>query len=103
MENGLITNDLIVALRDLDKWMEPRPVGKDLATALSLSSPYLIPEPLGVVAIIGAWNYPLQLTILPLIGAVAAGNAVLLKPSEVSVATSNLLSEQLPKYLDQVS
>ena len=103
VECGVVTADILTAIRNLDKWAEPMPVDKDLPCAVQLSYPYTKPDPLGVVAIFGAWNYPVQLTLLPLIGAIAAGNAVLLKPSEVSVATSNLLAIHLPKYLDQVS
>lgn len=60
-------------------------------------------EPYGVVLIMGAWNYPLQLAMAPMLGAVAAGNCVVLKPSDISVATAKLLNELIPKYLDNVS
>ena len=103
VECGVITADILTAIRNLDEWAAPTPVDKDLPCALQLSCPYTKADPLGVVAIFGAWNYPVQLTLLPLVGAIASGNAVLIKPSEVSVATSNLLSSHLPKYLDQVS
>ena len=83
--------------------MSPHPVEKDLPTLLQFNKPFTVAEPHGVVAIFGAWNYPIQLVLLPLIGAIAAGNAVLVKPSEVAVASSNLLKEHLPKYLDAVS
>lgn len=59
-------------------------------------------DPYGVVLIIGAWNYPLQLTLVPMIGAIAAGNCVILKPSEIAQATANILAEIIPKYLDTV-
>lgn len=59
-------------------------------------------EPYGVVLIIGAWNYPLQLALNPLIGAIAAGNCAILKPSEVAPAVSKYLCETIPKYLDPV-
>lgn len=59
-------------------------------------------DPYGVVLIIGAWNYPLQLSVLPMIGAIAAGNCVILKPSEVATATAKYLYETIPKYLDMV-
>jgi len=52
------------------------------------------------VLIIGAWNYPIQLTLLPLVGALSAGNCVVLKPSEVSEHTAQVLADLLPKYLD---
>lgn len=57
-------------------------------------------DPLGVVLIISAWNYPFDLAIAPLIGAIAAGNAAVIKPSEVASNTSNLLARIIPKYLD---
>lgn len=60
-------------------------------------------DPYGVVLVIGAWNYPLQLALLPMMGALAAGNCVILKPSEVSQATSKLIAEIIPQYLDNVS
>ena len=61
---------------------------------------YVIPEPLGLVLIISPWNYPVMLALHPMVGAIAAGNAVLLKPSEISSACSNLMARLLPKYLD---
>ena len=103
MECQVVITDILTAIRDLDNWAACTPVDKDLACTLQLSSPYTKPDPLGVVAIFGAWNYPVQLILLPLIGAIAAGNAVLMKPSEVAMATSNLFAKHLPKYLDQVS
>jgi aldehyde dehydrogenase (NAD+) len=60
-----------------------------------------VPEPLGLVLIIAPWNYPVLLALHPAVGAIAAGNAVLLKPSEISSATSNLLAKLIPQYLDQ--
>ena len=57
-------------------------------------------EPLGVVLVIGPWNYPVLLTLLPLLAAVSAGNAVVVKPSELAPATSALLARLLPEYVD---
>jgi aldehyde dehydrogenase (NAD+) len=57
-------------------------------------------EPYGTVLVIGAWNFPFALTLGPAVGAIAAGNAVVLKPSEVSPASSALMAELVPKYLD---
>lgn len=59
-------------------------------------------DPFGVVLVIGPWNYPFQLCVVPLMGAIAAGNCVILKPSEISSATSKVLAKIIPKYLDQV-
>jgi aldehyde dehydrogenase (NAD+) len=58
-------------------------------------------EPFGTVLIIGAWNFPFALTLGPAVGAIAAGNAVVLKPSEVSPASSALMAELVPQYLDR--
>ena len=57
-------------------------------------------EPFGVVLVIGAWNFPFALTLGPAVGALAAGNAVVLKPSEIAPASSALMAELVPKYLD---
>ncbi|UYV84014.1 ALDH3A2, partial [Cordylochernes scorpioides] len=64
-------------------------------------TPYIISEPYGVVLVLGPWNYPLQLALAPFVGAITAGNTVVLKPSELSPATSGLLANLIPKYLDQ--
>ncbi|XP_035770427.1 aldehyde dehydrogenase family 3 member B1-like [Neolamprologus brichardi] len=69
--------------------------------ATKLDECFVRKEPLGVVLIIGPWNYPMQLLIVPLIGAIAAGNCAVIKPSEVSAATDNLIMELIPKYLSK--
>ena len=63
---------------------------------------YIQKQPYGVVFILGAWNYPLQLCLCPLAGAIAGGNCVLLKPSEVSSHTEQFLMKRIPEYLDKV-
>lgn len=60
-------------------------------------------DPYGVVLVVGAWNYPLQLLLLPMSGAIAAGNTVIIKPSELAVASAQFIAETIPKYLDNVS
>ncbi len=84
--------------KHLRRWMKPRKVGAPLM--LKPARSYLVPEPLGVVLVIGAWNFPLHLTLGPLAGALAAGNACVLKPSEVSPRVSAALCELVPRYLD---
>jgi acyl-CoA reductase-like NAD-dependent aldehyde dehydrogenase len=59
-------------------------------------------DPYGVVLIMGAWNYPFQLSLMPLVGAIAAGNCAIIKPSEVAPASADLMARLIPKYLDQV-
>lgn len=60
-------------------------------------------DPYGVVLVLGAWNYPLQLTMVPVQAAIAAGNTVIIKPSEVAPASAKFLADTIPKYLDSVS
>lgn len=57
-------------------------------------------DPFGIVLVIGAWNYPLQLSILPFAAALAAGNCVILKPSEISEHAAKFMADTIPKYLD---
>ncbi|XP_062031130.1 aldehyde dehydrogenase family 3 member A2-like [Lepus europaeus] len=86
-------------LSNLPEWVSAKPVKKNLFTMMDEA--YIQAEPLGVVLIIGAWNYPFVLTVQPLIGAIAAGNAVILKPSELSEHTAKILAKLLPQYLGQ--
>ncbi|MCX2781506.1 aldehyde dehydrogenase family protein [Microbulbifer thermotolerans] len=90
--------DIAHTLKYLKKWVRPRRVSTPLIAQPAKS--YMLPEPLGVVLIIGAWNYPLQLLLSPLVPAIAAGNCAVLKPSELAPATSRLVAELLPRYLD---
>ncbi len=87
------------ARRKLRDWMKPEPVHTPLIT--QPGSSWIHKEPLGVVLIIAPWNYPFQLAISPLVGAIAAGNCAIVKPSEVSSATSAALARWLPQYLDR--
>lgn len=59
-------------------------------------------DPFGVVLVIGAWNYPLQLLLVPVAAAIAAGNCVVLKPSEIAGNCAKFIAETIPKYLDNV-
>uniref|UniRef100_A0A1D1Y547 Aldehyde dehydrogenase n=1 Tax=Anthurium amnicola TaxID=1678845 RepID=A0A1D1Y547_9ARAE len=100
-EIGLAKNACKLALKELKKWMKPEKVSTFLTTYPS--SAEIVSDPLGVVLIISAWNYPFLLCLDPVIGAIAAGNAVLLKPSEIAPATSSLFAKFLPEYLDNSS
>ena len=86
------------AIKHLKKWMRPERVGVPLALRPGKAS-YRY-EPLGVVLVIGPWNYPFYLCLGPMIGALAAGNCVVLKPSEHAPASSRTLAQLIPKYLD---
>ncbi|CAG9860433.1 unnamed protein product [Phyllotreta striolata] len=85
-------------LQNLSDWVKPEKVPRDLLNMMDKA--YIIREPYGVALIIGAWNYPIQVVLGPMIGAIAAGNCVLIKPSELSPATAKILEDLLPKYLD---
>ena len=97
-EISYVTGDIDHTLKHLKKWMKPRKVPTPLVAQPGKS--YQLPEPLGVALIIGAWNYPYQLVLAPLAAAIAAGNCAILKPSELSPHISALLSDLVPKYLD---
>lgn len=90
-ENGFLIAELNDAIRNLKKWMEPEPVATNLLNFPSGSK--VRSEPLGVVLIIGPWNYPLQLLLTPLIGAIAGGNCIVLKPSEFAPATAAVMKQ----------
>ncbi|KDR13306.1 Aldehyde dehydrogenase family 3 member B1, partial [Zootermopsis nevadensis] len=99
LEINVVINDVRHALFHLKEWTEPEKPSKDLVNVMD--SLLIYNDPYGVVLIMGAWNYPLQLTLLPVVGAIAAGNCVVIKPSEVSPASGNLMAKLIPKYLDQ--
>jgi coniferyl-aldehyde dehydrogenase len=86
------------AVKHLRKWMAPRRVH----TALQFlpAKNRLIPQPLGVVGIIAPWNYPLQLTLAPAVGAIAAGNRAMIKPSELTPHFAALLKEVIAQKFD---
>lgn len=98
-ETGLVQAEISYAIKHLKKWMQPKSIKTNLLNFPSATRIYR--EPLGVALIIGSWNYPFQLTIMPLIGAIAGGNCAVLKPSEVAPATSrviaNLIAATFPK------
>ncbi|KAJ4819048.1 Aldehyde dehydrogenase [Rhynchospora pubera] len=97
-EISLAKSACLFALKNLKKWMKPEKVPAAITTFPS--SAQIVSEPLGVVLVISAWNYPFLLSIDPVIGAIVAGNAVVLKPSEIAPATSELFAKILPEYVD---
>lgn len=98
-EFEIVLNEIHYALANMGRWMQPDYAGKNMATRFD--DCFVRWEPLGVVLIIGAWNYPLQLLLLPMVGAIAAGNCVIIKPSEISANTDRVVAELIPKYLSQ--
>ena len=97
-ETGFVVREIDHTLRHLRAWTAPRRVRVPLSLAPGRAK--VVREPLGVVLVIAPWNYPVQLCLAPLVGALAAGNAVVIKPSEVAPATSRLLARLLPQHLD---
>ncbi len=97
-ELSTVLSELANAGRNLERWAAAERVPSPLAAWPSRSA--IVREPYGVVLIISPWNYPLQLTLAPLIGAIAAGNCAVIKPSEISATTSAVLAGLLPRYLD---
>ena len=92
-------SEIKLALKQLKKWMKPRRV----TTSLDVfpASAWVQPEPLGVALIIGPWNYPFQLMMSPLVGAIAAGNCAILKPSEYAPEMSKLVTELVRSTFDR--
>ncbi|WIY81816.1 aldehyde dehydrogenase family protein [Propionimicrobium sp. PCR01-08-3] len=96
MEISIVLGEVSHALRHLRRWQRPKPVR--LPVTLWPGHAHLAPEPLGVVLILAPWNYPIQLLLAPLAGALAVGNTAVLKPSSQTVATSGLLVRLIPRY-----
>ncbi len=86
------------AIKHLKSWVKPQRVAAGLEQFPASAKIY--PEPLGVVLIIGPWNYPFQLNILPLVGAIAAGNCAIVKPSEIAANTSKVVADLINKTFD---
>ncbi|XP_038899560.1 aldehyde dehydrogenase family 3 member H1-like isoform X1 [Benincasa hispida] len=97
-EIALLKGSCKLAIKELRRWMAPEKVKTSITTFPSSAA--IVPEPFGIVLIISAWNYPFLLSLDPVVGAIAAGNAVVLKPSEISPRTSSLMAKLLEKYLD---
>ena len=90
-ELGMVLDELRFVSKRTPKWARKRPVHTPLAQFHSRS--FVVPEPYGVVLIMAPWNYPFQLSLEPLIGAIAAGNCAVLKPSAYAPKTSQIVSE----------
>ncbi|WP_091372057.1 aldehyde dehydrogenase family protein [Mucilaginibacter mallensis] len=87
------------AIKNLNSWMKPRRAGKSIVNLLARNRIYY--EPKGVCLIISPWNYPFQLTMSPLVSAIAAGNCAILKPSEYSIATGAVIAKIVEKAFDK--
>lgn len=97
-EIGQCLAEISHVLKHLRKWMRPRRTGG--SKLFPLSRGFVVPEPLGVSLILSAWNYPFVLTVSPLIASLAAGNCVILKPSEIAKNTELVIENMVKKYFD---
>ncbi|MFI2608411.1 aldehyde dehydrogenase family protein [Kitasatospora sp. NPDC018619] len=101
LEVDFTVREIDHTLRHLEQWLHPEPVPAAALTRLPPgSTAHTRHDPLGTVLVIAPWNYPVQLVLVPLVGAIAAGNTVLTKPSELAPACSALLARLLPRYVD---
>lgn len=90
-ELSLLNHEINNFIKNIKKWSKRKKVSTGLANFPARS--YIIPEPLGVTLVIGAWNYPYQLSLVPAITSLAAGNTVILKPSELPTKTSEVMAK----------
>ncbi|MBF0362838.1 MAG: aldehyde dehydrogenase [Oligoflexia bacterium] len=97
-EIGIVMDEISYTLAHLQTWMHPKKVKTPMLNFYGKS--FIYPEPYGVVLIMGPWNYPLQLTLAPLIGAIAAGNCAFIRPSEHAPATANIINNIITQNFD---
>jgi aldehyde dehydrogenase (NAD+) len=97
-ETAYVSGDAAYSRKNLTRWTRKQRVSTPIIGQPGKS--WIQAEPLGIVLVIGAWNYPLQLTLAGMSAAIAAGNCVVLKPSELAPATSALIAQLIPEFLD---
>ena len=99
VEVGMVLSELSYIIKNTKRWAKP----KRVATPLSqfLASSFIVPEPYGVVLVMSPWNYPFLLTMQPVIGALAAGNTCIIKPSRFSINTSKIMKKLIEKVYDE--
>jgi len=99
LEIEYMRNDVRGCINNIESWIADYYVEKNIVTLLDTT--LLHYDPLGVVLIMGAWNYPIQVTLGPLAGAISAGNCAIIKPSELAPASSSIMATLIPRYLDK--
>ena len=92
--------NILFTIKKLNKWMQPQRRFSSLGTDLIGAKSFLQPSPLGTVGIIAPWNFPVGLIFYPLASIFAAGNRAMVKPSEITPATANIIKEGVEKYFD---
>ncbi|OHD65090.1 MAG: aldehyde dehydrogenase [Spirochaetes bacterium RBG_13_51_14] len=98
-EIGLVNHEIEYAIAHVKRWVKGRKAGTP--RSLSPAKSMIMPEPYGMVLIIGPWNYPFQLILAPLVGAIAAGNTAVLKPSELAPHSSQALADMIGSTFDR--
>ncbi|KTC83599.1 aldehyde dehydrogenase [Legionella cincinnatiensis] len=97
-ELALIYHEIDKAIKYVAKWSKPKKIRTGLVNQPGKS--FILPEPYGTTLIIGAWNYPYQLTLSPLVAAIAAGNTSIIKPSELTKNTSSIIAQMINQNFD---
>ena len=92
---------MLILSCSVSSWIKDEHVEKNLVTLMDTT--YIHREPLGVCLVMGAWNYPIQLTLQPVTGAIAAGNCVVIKPSELAPNAAKVIEKLIRKYMDPES
>lgn len=98
-ELAILYSEIKLAIRQLKTWSKTKRVNTGLSNFPGKS--FIVQEPLGNVLVIGAWNYPYQLSILPAVSALAAGNTAIIKPSELALHSSRAMAEIINKNFDE--
>lgn len=99
VETGMVLDELSYMIKNTKKWIKPRRVKTPLSQFLASS--YIVQEPYGIVVIMSPWNYPFLLTMQPLVGALAAGNTCIVKPSRHSINTSKVIKKIIEKVYNE--
>jgi aldehyde dehydrogenase (NAD+) len=97
-ELGLILEEIGMMIKNLENWATPQYVSTSIGNLPARS--YIYADPYGVALVIGAWNYPVQLTLLPVVGAIAAGNTVIIKPPRIAKNTYDVIVELIAECFD---
>lgn len=97
-EIGIVRAEINLHLKKLPYWSRPRPVGTPIAAIPAMSR--IQYEPLGTVLVVSPWNYPFQLALAPLVGAISAGNCAILKPSEFSTHTTTVIANMINAHFE---
>ncbi len=99
LSTNVAIDEVQMCLNEVDSWLKPE--ATDVPLLIGPGKSYIMPEPYGVGLVIGAWNYPVTTSVPYVASAIAAGNCCVIKPSELSPHSSNVIAELFDKYLDK--